>query len=75
MQAAERDVRACAAVVVGDAVGAVRRRDVDLNHHEVRRVVQIERLDVLVLNLDLIVVGLRYAGERAPGRAAETAST
>ena len=56
VQSAKRDVRAPPPVVIGDAIGAVRRRDVDLNHDEVRRVVQVERLDVLVLNLHVVVI-------------------
>ena len=52
VQPAERDIGASGAVVIGEAIRAVRRRDVDLDHHQVGRIVEIERLDVLVLNLD-----------------------
>jgi hypothetical protein len=38
-------------------VRAPRRGDVDLNHHEIRRVVQVEPFHVLVLDLDFRVVG------------------
>ena len=62
------------AVVVRDAIRAVRRGDVDLDHHQIRRVVEVERLDVLVLNLDLVVVA-RGTRPASPGRAAGTAST
>ena len=41
----------------------MRRRDVDLDHDQVGRVVEVERLDVLVLNLDLVVV-VQVAGQR-----------
>ncbi len=42
-------------VMIGQLVGAVGRGDVDLDHHQVRLVVQVKRLDVLVLDHDVIV--------------------
>ena len=59
MQAAKRDVGAFRPVVIGQAIRAVGRGDVDLNHDQIGLVVQVERFDVLVLNLDVIVVGPR----------------
>jgi hypothetical protein len=53
VQAAQGDMRAASAVVVGDAIGTIRGGDVDLDNDEVGRVVQIEHLDVLVLNLHI----------------------
>src|SRR5688572_2259559 len=53
MQSAKDDVRAPAPVVVGDAIRALRGRNVDLNDDEIRRIMQVERLNVLVLNLDV----------------------
>ena len=51
------------AVVVRDAIGTVRRGDVDLDDHQVRRVVQVERLHVLVLNLHVVVLA-QVRGQR-----------
>ena len=60
------------AVVIRDAIGAVRGGDVDLNDDEVRRVVQVERLHVLVLNLHVVVIaqirGQRREAERREQR-------
>ena len=53
VQPAQRDVRALASIVIGDAIGAVGVGDVDLDDDQVRVIVQIERLDVLVLERDL----------------------
>src|SRR4051812_19126802 len=62
MQAAEADVDAARAVVIGDAIGALGRRDVDGHCHEVGLVVPVQRVDVLVDELDL-VVRIEVAGE------------
>ena len=62
-----------AAVVIGDAIRAAGRRDVDLNDHQIRFVVEPQRLDVLVLDLRLVIV--RDTPPAWPGRAAERAST
>ena len=67
VQAAERDVGAARAIVIGDLVGAIRVGDVDLNDHQVGFVVEIELLDVLVLQRDL-EVGSRYAARVARPR-------
>ena len=69
VQPAERDVDATAPVVVRNPIGAPRGGDVDLNHDEVRRVRDVERLDVLVLDLDVGVV-VEVPGQRrqAEGR-------
>ena len=50
--------------MVRDAIGPVRGGDVDLDDHQVRRVIQVERLHVLVLNLH-VVVSPRYAASVA----------
>ena len=63
VQAAERDVGALGAVVVGERVGAGGRGDVDLDDHQVRLVVQVEPLHMLVLERHLVVV-IQIAGER-----------
>ena len=49
-------MRAAGAVVIGKAIGPMRGSNVDLNHYEVGLVVQIERLNVLVLNLNVVVI-------------------
>ena len=56
MQPAQADVSALAPVMVGQAVGAVGGGDVDLDDHQIGLVVQVERLDVLVLQGDLVVL-------------------
>ncbi len=55
VKTAKRHVGAFAPVVVGQTIRPVRGGDVHLNHNEVGRVIQMERLYVLVLNLHLIV--------------------
>ena len=63
VQSAERDERAARTVEVGQSVGAVRVRDVDLDHDEVRRIVERQRLDVLVLDHGAVVRG-QVGGQR-----------
>jgi hypothetical protein len=63
VQAAQHDVGAAGPIVVGDAIRAMRRRDVDLDHDQVGLVAQVELFDVLVLNADLVVI-VQVAGER-----------
>ena len=69
MQAAEGDVGALAPVVVGQAIGAQRGGDVDLDHDQVGLVVEVEPLDVLVLEL-ATSSSVEIAGQRgeAEGR-------
>ena len=74
VQAAERDVRALAAVVIGNPIRAIGVGDVDLDDDQVRVIVEIERLDVLVLQRD-VERRDRDTPPAWPGRAAETAST
>ena len=72
VQPAKRHVGSAGAVVVRDAIGPVRGGDVDLNDDQVRRVIQVERLHVLVLNLDVVVFtqvrGQRREAERREQR-------
>ena len=63
VKAAEDDVRAARAVMVGDAVGAVGVGDVDLNDHQVGVIVEVQRLDVLVLKRDL-EIGIEIRRQR-----------
>src|SRR5581483_3623153 len=63
MKSAERDVAPLAAIVVRDAIGPMSGRDIDLNHHQVRLVVEVEPFDVLILDVDL-VVRIEVAGQR-----------
>jgi hypothetical protein len=63
VQPAETDVRSTPAVLVRQLVGAAGGRDVDLNHDQLGVVVQVERLDVLVLKRDLII-GVEIRRER-----------
>jgi hypothetical protein len=63
VQPAEADVRAPGAVVVGQLVGAPRRGDVDLDHHQVRLVGEVDLLHVLVGHRHL-VVRVEVPGER-----------
>ena len=62
VQAAEADVGALGAVVVGVAVGATGRGDVRLDDDEVGLVVEAQLLHVLVLQVDL-VVRVQVAGQ------------
>ena len=48
MKAAERHEHAARAIGVGDAIGAVRARDVHLDDDQVRRICGRQRLDVLI---------------------------
>ena len=63
VKAAQSDVRAVRAIVIGDAIRAIRGRDVDLNDDEVRRPVEVEPLHVLVLDLHVVVIA-KICGER-----------
>ena len=63
MQAPEGDIRPLAPVMVGEAVGTVGGRDVGLDHNQVRLIGKCQRLDVLILNLNLIVCA-QVAGQR-----------
>ena len=67
VQAAQAHVAAAPPVMIRQLVGPPGRGDVDLDHHQVGRVVQHQGLDVLVLDRDL-VVGRQIAGQ---GRQAE----
>ena len=69
MEAAERHVRASTPIVVGQAIRAVRRRDVNLNDDQIGCIIQPELLDVFVLNLGLIAVAqvCRESGEAERG--------
>ncbi len=49
--------------MIGDLVGAAGAGDVDLDHDQVGRVVEVERLDVLVGESD-VVIGVEVCGER-----------
>src|SRR5258706_11876295 len=72
VKAAERDMGAPLAIVIREAIRAVRGSDVDLDDDKVGRVVQVEPLHVLVLNLDVVVLtekpGQRRQAERREQR-------
>ena len=55
MEPAERDEGALRPIMVRQAIRAVRVGDVNLDHHEVRAVIGIERFNVLVDDYRLIV--------------------
>jgi len=69
VQAAEHDVHTAGAIAVGDLVRAIGVRDVDLDDDEIGCIVQVQRLDVLVLQHDLDG-GVEVGGEggQAQGR-------
>ena len=62
-------MRASTPIVVGQAIRAVRRRDVNLNDDQIGCIIQPELLDVFVLNLGLIAVAqvCRESGEAERG--------
>jgi hypothetical protein len=62
VQTAQRDDDASSAVGVGEAVGALRAGDVDLDDDEIGCVVLADRRDVLVLD-DGLVVGREVRGQ------------
>src|SRR5262245_44611316 len=62
MQASQANVRATAAVMVGDLVRALRGSDVNLNYDQVGLVVQVEGFNVLVLQTDVVVI-VEISGE------------
>ena len=70
VQSAKRHVRPSTAVVIGEAIRAMSGRDVDLNDDKVRRIIQIERLHVLILNLDVRVVS-QVGGQRGQAQRRE----
>ncbi len=55
MQPSHTHISTLAAVVVGNCVGAFCRGDIGLDHHQVRLVVQLERLHVLIHHGDLVL--------------------
>ena len=55
VQPAQAYIGALAMVMVRQAISAVGVGDVDLDDHQIRLVVQVERLDVLVLQGDLVI--------------------
>src|SRR5262245_48262676 len=63
MQPSQANVRATAAVMIGDFVRAFRRSDVNLNDDQIRLVVEIERFDMLILQADIVII-VKVAGER-----------
>ena len=72
VQAAEGDVRARGAVVVGHLVGAARRGDVDLDHDQVRLVVERRRVSTCSSWMVDLVVGVAGSRPASPGPAAGT---
>src|SRR5688572_3633437 len=53
VQSAQCHVGALASVVIRDAIRAIRVRDVDLDHHQIGLIVEVEWLDVLVLQTNV----------------------
>src|SRR5262245_25890506 len=56
MQTAQANVRATAAVMVGDFVRAFRGSDVNLNDDQIGLVVQVERFNMLVMQTNVVVI-------------------
>jgi hypothetical protein len=56
VQAAHHDICSSAAIVVRDPIRTVGGRDVNLDDHHVRVVIEPEALYVFILNLDLVFV-------------------
>jgi hypothetical protein len=56
MEAAQCDIDAALPIVVGDPVRTGRRGDVHLDDDEVGCIVEVDRLDVFVMERDLVVV-------------------
>jgi hypothetical protein len=54
VQTAHDDVCAAPPIVIGDGVRAVCRRDVDLDDHEIRRILEIQPLDMFILYFSLV---------------------
>ncbi len=63
VQSAEHDIHTSPPVMVGDLVGAVGRADVHLDDHQIRRIRQVERFHVLVMDAHL-VIGRQVARQR-----------
>src|ERR1044071_4416007 len=55
MQPAQRDIRTTRAIVIRQLIRAIRIGDVHLNDNELRRILEIEHLDMLILQRDLNV--------------------
>ena len=62
MESAERHERSAGAIGVGKSIRTTGIRDVDLNHHQVRPIVELQRRDVLVFEHSL-VAGCQIGGE------------
>ena len=54
VQSPQHDVSATLPVMIGDSIGAESRCDVDLDDDQVRRIVELQFLDMFVRDRDLI---------------------
>jgi hypothetical protein len=63
VQAAKRDEDSLRAIVVGNSVSAIGIGDVDLDHYEIRPVVDVKALNVFIAD-DGLVIGAQISGER-----------
>jgi hypothetical protein len=70
VKAAQSNMRTPAPILVSDAIGAVCRGDVDLDHDQVRPVIQLKRLDMFVLDFSLIAI-VQVPGERREAKRRE----
>jgi hypothetical protein len=57
METAHDDICTAPPIVLRDLVRAVCRRDVDLDDDEIRRILQVQPLDMFILYFSVIVVG------------------
>ena len=67
VQPTQADVCTLHTVAVCDLIGAVGRSDVDLDHHQVRLVAQLQFLDMFVLDLNLII-RVEVTGQRCQSK-------
>jgi hypothetical protein len=56
VETAQCDIGATPPIVVGDPVRTGRRGDVNLDDDEVGGIVEVDRLDVLIVERDLVIV-------------------
>src|SRR5262245_48016055 len=55
VQSSKDNVSSVSSIMIGNSIGTVRGRNVDLNDHEVRCVVDVEPFDMFVRDADLII--------------------
>src|SRR5437660_908035 len=63
MQPAESDVGSPGTIMVGQFVRSVRRSDIDLDHHQLRIIIEVQPFHMFILDSNLVIV-IEISGQR-----------